>query len=103
MCPESHGKKETRTFTPQQRVQAVLAIWTERRRAVEVCRELAISDKVLSQWEKRALSGMLKALDAQTRLEAGPALSPKLERRLARLEKRLVKLQDPQTPPPPPK
>ena len=114
MCPESHGKKETRTFTPQQRVQAVLAIWTERRRAVEVCRELAITEKVLSQWEQRALSGMLKALDAQTRLEAGPALSPKLERllarqaarqtgRLARLEKRLVKLQDPQTPPPPPK
>jgi len=114
MSPESHGKKEAPTFTPQQRVQAVLAIWTERRRPVELCRELAISDKVLSQWEKRALSGMLKALDAQTRLEAGPTLSPKLERllaqqvarqtgRMARLEKRLVKLQDPKAAPPPPK
>lgn len=114
MCPDSHAKKETPTFTPQQRAQAVLSLWAERRRPVEICRELAISDKVLSLWEKRALSGMLKALDAQTRLEARPALSPKLERllarqvarqtgRMARLEKRLVKLQDPKTPPPPPK
>ena len=114
MPPDVPRKKEPPPFTAQQRVQAVLAVWTERRRPVEVCRELAITEKVLSQWEKRALSGMLKALDAQTRLEAGPALSPKLERllarqaarqtgRLARLEKRLVKLQDPQTPPPPPK
>ncbi len=89
----------------------MLARWTERRRPVEVCRELAITDKVLSQWEKRALSGMLKALEAQTRLEAGPALSPKLERllaqqalqqqgRMARLEKRLAKLQEPKAPPP---
>ena len=114
MPPEVHGKKGPLPFTAQQRVQAVLAIWTERRRPVEVCRELAITDKVLSQWVKRALSGMLKALEAQSRLEAGPALSPKLERllaqqavrqtgRLARLAKRLAQLQAPKAPPPPPK
>jgi len=114
MCPDSHAKKESPSLTPQQRVHAVLSIWTERRRPVEICRELAISDKVLSLWEKRALSGMLRALDAQTLREARPALSPKLERllarqvarqtgRLARLEKRLVKLQDPKPAPSPPK
>ena len=114
MPPDVHGKKEPLPVTAQQRAQAVLSIWTERRRPVEVCRELAITEKVLSQWEKRALSGMLKALEAQTRLEAGPALSPKLERllaqqalrrtgRMARLEKRLAKLQEPKAPPPPPK
>ena len=112
MPPDGHGKKGPLPFTAQQRVQAVLAIWTERRRPVEVCRELAITDKVLSQWEKRALCGMLKALEAQTRLEAGPALSPKLERllaqqavrqtgRMARLAKRLAQLQAPKAPPPP--
>ena len=112
---ESRTKtSEPRPFTAPQRVQAVLAVWTERRRPVEVCRELAITEKVLSQWEKRALSGMLQALETPTRLEAGPALSPKRERllaqqalrqtgRLARLEKRLAKLQDPKAPPPPPK
>ena len=55
---------------------------------------------------------MLQALETPTRREPGPALSPKLERlvarqalrqqgRLARLEKRLAKLQDQKTPPPP--
>ncbi len=114
MPPHVRVKKEPLPVTAQQRVQAVLSIWTERRRPVEVCRELAITDKVLFQWEKRALSGMLKALEAQTRREAGPALSPKLERllaqqalrqtgRMARLEKRLARLQEPKAPPPPPK
>jgi hypothetical protein len=111
MPTEVRAKKEPPPYTAQQRVQAVLSLWTERRRPGEVCQELAISLKVLSQWETRALSGMLKALEAQTRLEPGPALSPKLERllarqalqqkgRMARLEKRLAKLQEPKAPPP---
>jgi len=67
---------------------------------------------VLAHWEERALTAMLQALETPTRREPGPALSPKLERlvarqalrqqgRLARLEKRLAKLQDQKTPPPP--
>jgi len=120
MPPEVRAKKAPPPYTAQQRAQAVLSIWTERRRPMEVSQELAISLKVLSQWETRALSGMLKALEAPTRREPGPALSPKLERllarqalkqqgRMARLEKRLTKLQEPKTspqpkaPPPPPK
>ena len=114
MSTELKAKKEPLPYTAQQRVQAVLSIWTERRRPGEVCQELAISLKVLSQWETRALSGMLKALEAPTRREPGPALSPKLERllarqalqqkgRMAKLEKRLVKLQEPKAPPPPTK
>jgi hypothetical protein len=110
--PEGRVKKEPLPFTAHQRVQAVLAIWTERRRPGDLCQELAITPKVLSQWETRALSGMLRALEAQSKLEPGPALSPKLERllarqalqqqgRLARLEKRLAKLQDPKAPPQP--
>jgi hypothetical protein len=108
---ESTAKKEPLPYTAQQRVQAVLSLWTERRRPGEVCRELAITEKVLSHWEKRALSGMLQALEAPTRRDAGPALSSKLERllaqqamrqagRLARLEQRLAKLQEPKAPPP---
>jgi len=111
MPPEVRAKKEPPPYTAQQRVQAVLAVWTERRRPAEVCRELAITEKVLSHWETRALSGMLQALETPARREPGPALSPKLERlvarqalrqqgRLARLEKRLAKLQDPKAPPP---
>jgi hypothetical protein len=88
----------------QQRVQAVRSIWTERRRPAEVCQELAISPKGRSHWEERAL-------EARTRREPGAALSPKLERlvarqavqqkgRMAKLEKWLAKLQEPKAPPP---
>ena len=111
MNTEIKAKKAPLPYNAQQRVQAVLSIWTERRRPAEVCQDLAISPKVLSYWEKRALASMLKALASQTRLEPGPALSPKLERllarqvvqqkgRMAKLEKRLAKLQEPKSPPP---
>jgi hypothetical protein len=111
---ESRTKPEPRPFTAHQRVQAVLAVWTERRRPAEVCRELAIPEKILSHWEQRAVAGMLQALESPTRRDGGPALSPKLERllaqqaarragRLARLAKRLAKLQEPKPVPSPPK
>src|SRR6266852_637178 len=111
MTTEVKAKKESVNHSAQQRAQAVLSIWTERRRPREVCQELAISPAALFHWEKRALAAMLKALESQTRLEPGPALSPKLERLLARqalqqkgrmtkLEKRLAKLQEPKSPPP---
>ena len=61
MTAEIKAKKEPLPYNAQQRVQAVLSIWTERRRPREVCQELAISPTVLSAWEKRALGAMLKA------------------------------------------
>ena len=111
MNTETKAKKEPLPYNAQQRAQAVLSIWSERRRPGEVCQELAIRPGVLLAWEKRALVAMLKALESQTRLEPRPALSPKLERllarqalqqkgRMAKLEKRLAKLQEPKAPPP---
>lgn len=111
MTPEAKAKKEPLPYNAQQRAQAVLSIWTERRRPREVCQELAIRPAVLAHWEKRALAAMLQALESPRRLEPGPALSPKLERllarqalqqkgRMAKLEKRLAKLQEPKSPPP---
>ena len=104
MSTETTAKQGPLPYNAQQRVQAVLSLWTERRRPAEVCQELAISPKVLAHWEERAL-------EARTRLEPGAALSPKLERlvarqagqqkgRMAKLEKRLAKLQEPKAPPP---
>ncbi len=110
MSTELKAKKEPLPYTAQQRVQAVLSLWTERRRPADLCQELAISPKVLAHWEERALAAMLQTLETPTRREPGPALSPKLERlvarqavrqqgRLAKLAKRLAKLQDPKAPP----
>jgi hypothetical protein len=62
---------------------------------------------VLSEWQKRAMEGMLQALEPRVSLDKGPALSPRLQamlekKRLAlltrtaqgRLEKTLSKAQD---------
>ena len=98
-------KKEAKLYNAHQRAQAVLAMWTERRRPAEVCRQMSINSMQLAQWQERAMAGMLEALQPRCRAEAqlGPALTGKLERLLARqslaaegkaaqLEKRLAKL-----------
>jgi hypothetical protein len=69
---------------------------------------------VLSEWQKRAMEGMLQALEPRVSLEKGPALSPRLQAMLekkrltlhsstaqSRLEKTLSKAQEarkPETP-----
>src|SRR5215831_5173350 len=111
MTAEVKAKKELLPYNAQQRVQAVLSVWSERRRTREICRELAIHPSALYAWERRGLQAMLQALEPVRGQEAGPALSPKLERllarqalqqkgRMAKLEKRLAKLQEPKAPPP---
>src|SRR3990172_2232983 len=90
-----------------EKCRAVLSIWTERRRPAEICRELSVPWMVLSQWQRRAMGGMLQALAPRGRLEEGPALSPTLQALvdkkrltlqtstvLGRLEKTLSKAQE---------
>src|SRR2546426_8144563 len=86
MTPETKPKKEPKVYNAHQRAQAVLSVWTERRRPAEVCRQLGINSMLLAQWQERAMSGMLEALQPRCRAEQqlGPALTVKLERLLAR-------------------
>jgi len=99
-------KKELKLYNAPQRAQAVLAVWTERRRPTEVCRELNITTALLADWQERAMRGMLSALEPRRcpATDRGPVLTVKLERllnrqaqaaetKLLKLEKRLVKLQ----------
>jgi transposase-like protein len=79
--PTNHGAME--------KCQAVLAVWTERQRPAEICRELGIPWMVLSEWQKRAMEGMLQALEPRVSLDKGPALSPRLQ---ALLEKKRLRL-----------
>ena len=83
------------------KVQAVLAVWTERARPAEVCRQLGVNPITFSQWQDRAMEGMLQALESRVNLAAGQALSPRLQalltkRHLAagvgKLEAKLAKL-----------
>jgi hypothetical protein len=86
---KSEKKRQTINYGALEKCKAVLSIWTERRKPVEICRELSIPWMVLSQWQKRAMEGMLQALEPRVSLEKGPALSPRLQ---AMLEKRRLKL-----------
>ena len=105
MTNEIKPKKEQKVYNAHQRAQAVLAVWTERRRPAEVCRQMGINSVLLGQWQERAMAGMVEALQPRCRTEQqmGPALTGKLERLLARqalladgkqakLEKRLAKM-----------
>ena len=101
---KSEKKRQTNNYGAMEKCQAVLAVWTERRKPAEICRELQVPWMVLAQWQKRAMEGMLQALEPRVRLTKGPALSPRLQALLdkkrlpmntaqMRLEKTLSKAQ----------
>ena len=69
------------------KVQAVLAVWTERCKPSEVCRQLNINQPTLSQWQQRAMEGMLQALESRVNLAGGQALSPRLQALLQRRQR----------------
>ncbi len=76
--------RQGRQYSAQQKAQAVLAVWTERRKPNEICRELGVGWTILDGWQKRALEGMLQALEPRVNLEKGSALSPRLQSLLSR-------------------
>lgn len=95
---KSEKKSQTINYGALEKCRAALSVWTERRKPVEICRELSIPWMVLSQWQKRAMEGMLQALEPRVSLEKGPALSRRLQILTStvqgRLEKTLSKVQE---------
>jgi len=98
---DKKGRKVT-GHTAEEKCRAVLSVWTERRKPGEVCRELGVAWTLLSQWQARAMEGMLLALQPRIPVEKGVALSPRLAVLLERkskggamkgLERRLARLQ----------
>ena len=93
-------KRPRRIFDPQQKITAVLSIWTERRTTAQICQEMEISPTLLGQWQNLAIEGMLKTLDP-TKKDPLPPLNHRLtrliEKKLAgpnrKLEKRLKAVQ----------
>jgi hypothetical protein len=99
--------KETATKPPKksgmakqvpaaERCRAVLSVWTEQRTPSEVCKELSVQWTILQSWQKRAMEGMLQALEPRVNLEKGPALPPRLQVLLAEREKELLTQQSPE-------
>ena len=75
---EEKRKRKGLGHTAQEKCQAVLTLWTERRKPGEICRELGVAWGVLQQWQDRAMEGMLVALQPRVPVERGVALSPRL-------------------------
>ncbi len=61
------------------KVQAVLAVWTDRCKAADVCRQLKINFMTFQHWQRRAMEGMLQALESRVNLSQGQVLSPRLQ------------------------
>ena len=98
---DKKGRKVT-GHTAEEKCRAVLSVWTERRKPGEICRELGVAWTALSQWQARAMEGMLLALQPRVPMEKAVALSPRLAVLLERkskagamkgLERRLTRLQ----------
>ena len=80
---------ETKTqdhYGAMEKCRAVLAVWTERKQASRLCREMGVSASLFSQWQDRALTGMLTALEPRSARAGtdGPALSAQVKRLLDR-------------------
>ena len=93
-------KSPRRVFDPQQKITAVLSIWSERRTTAQLCQEMDIRPGLLGQWQNLAIEGMLRALDPKQKDPLPPInqrLSRLIERKLSgptgKLEKRLRAIQ----------
>jgi transposase-like protein len=94
-------KRIRRIFDPQQKITAVLSIWTERRTIRQLCREMSISPVLLNQWQNQAMEGMLEALGPRKPEGPRQMVSDRLTRLIAKnladptakLTKRLVAVQ----------
>jgi len=81
---QQRNRSPSKEYSAAQRAEAVLKIWAERQTPAQICREMMITWTILNQWEKRAMEGMLQALEPRVRLDRGPALSSRLQNLLAK-------------------
>lgn len=75
-------KRNSRVYSAREKAQAVLALWSGRRSTAALTKELEVPWAIINTWEKRALSGMLTALDPTWKQaeEGQPTLPPRLEK-----------------------
>ena len=83
MTSSSPKPKTQRTPSPsysaQDKAQAILAVWTERCKPAEVCRQMKVNWLTFNHWQRRAMERMLQALESRVNLARGEVLSPRLQ------------------------
>ena len=74
-------RRHTLNYSAKEKSQAVLSLWSGRRSASSLMKAMNVPWAVLNSWEKRALTGMLSALDPTWQKPAQDhALPPRVER-----------------------
>ena len=58
-------RKPRRVVSARAKAQAVLAIWSGRRNASQVCRDLGVNWGSLNGWERKGLQGIHKAMGGE--------------------------------------
>lgn len=83
--------QEQERYSAPEKCRAVLAAWTERKKASELCREMGVSAALFSQWQDRALSGILESLEPRGTKDGPekPALPAQIRRLLERKSRAL--------------
>ena len=92
MKQETDGPKRrqsSRVYSAKEKAQAVLALWSGRRNPSTLTKELAVPWAAINTWEKRALAGMLTALDPSWKQAVEE--QPNLPRRVEKLIEQTLK------------
>jgi len=82
-------KQVCRAHSAKEKAAAVLAVWSGRRSPSALTKELGVPWSAINQWEKRALSGMLSALDPTWKQDGED--QPSLPRRVEKLIEKTLK------------
>jgi len=85
--PPRRKRQPSPPHTALDKAQAVLAVWTERCKPAEACRQLHVTWITFQQWQDRAMEGMLQALESRVNLSQGGALSPRLQQLLQKQQR----------------
>ena len=87
--PKKNETREAkRVFAAREKCEAVLAIWSERRKPAEVCREMEIPWQLLENWQQTAMKGMVHALEPRRTPDGQrlALLSPRMEKLLGKAD-----------------
>lgn len=78
-------RKTRRVVSARAKTQAVLAVWSGRRKASQLCRELGVNWGSLHGWERKGLQGIHRAMGGEELMPVREDLGRRLEGLLAGL------------------
>lgn len=82
-------RRQRREFPAKVKCEAVLSLWSERRKPAEISRELEIPYQQLMNWQDQAMAAMLERLEPRKR-QVPPALGNRLQKLLEKTEKKAL-------------